>query len=244
MILNGNMDVLNEREAAADFDQNTTDLQTMTLQSFRKAMAVSFDKGTVRRYDFPGPFRRLWHHRLDLCVRSRDRCYLPLHRAGQEGPCATSTVWIPASSLLLDDAVGSITGYDPEEAKELFIEAYNEAIEAGYITDSNGDGISDQIRPSFTPLSADNDFITKTLDYLNEKLAEVTAGTPFEGKIMFTKSPAYGNDWSTMLKSGMSGYLPGCWTGSKFDPVWPVRPVCEPPLTSMMPAGSMLPPWI
>ena len=67
-------------------------------------------------------------------------------------------------------------------------------------------------------LSSDSDFYTKTLDYLNEKLAEVTAGTPLDGKIMFTKSPAYGNDWSTMLKNGMSDTSLAGWTGSKFDP--------------------------
>ena len=53
----------------------------------------------------------------------------------------------------LDEAVDSITGYDPETAKELYTEAFNEAIEAGYITDADGDGISDQtVQIEYAPL--------------------------------------------------------------------------------------------
>ena len=44
LILNGNKSVLDEREAAADFDATVKDLQTMTLTSFRKAVAVTYDK--------------------------------------------------------------------------------------------------------------------------------------------------------------------------------------------------------
>ena len=44
MILNGYTDVINEREANKGFDTTKEDLQTMTLLSFRKAMAVTYDK--------------------------------------------------------------------------------------------------------------------------------------------------------------------------------------------------------
>ena len=217
LILNGNMDVLNEREAASDFDQNTTDLQTMTLQSFRKAMAVSFDRELFAATISPA---RSGGYGIVGMTYVYDPETGATYRSTEQAKQVLCDFYSVDTSKFasLDDAVASITGYDPEEAKELFTEAYNEAIEAGYITDSNGDGISDQTVTIVYTLSADNDFITKTLDYLNEKLAEVTAGTPFEGKIMFTKSPAYGNDWSTMLKSGMSDTCLAGWTGSKFDP--------------------------
>ena len=213
LILNGNMSAIEEREAASDFDQNTTDLQTMTLQSFRKAMAVTFDKelfaATISGgYGIIGS-TYVYDPETGATYRSTEQAKKVL--------CDFYSV-DTSKFASLDDAVASITGYDPEEAKELFTEAYKEAIEAGYITDSNGDGISDQTVTIVYTLSTDSDFYTKTLDYLNEKLAEVTAGTPFEGKIMFTKSPAYGNDWSTMLKNGMSDTSLAGWTGSKFDP--------------------------
>ena len=217
LILNGNMDVINEREAASDFDQNTTDLQTMTLQSFRKAMAVTFDKELFAATISPA---RSGGYGIIGSTYVYDPETGATYRSTEQAKKVLCDFYSVDTSKFasLDDAVASITGYDPEEAKELFTEAYKEAIEAGYITDSNGDGISDQTVTIVYTLSTDSDFYTKTLDYLNEKLAEVTAGTPFEGKIMFTKSPAYGNDWNTMLKSGMSDTCLAGWNGSKFDP--------------------------
>ncbi len=44
----------------------------------------------------------------------------------------------------LDEAADSITGYDPVKAKELYNQAFKDAIDAGFITDKNGDGKSDQ----------------------------------------------------------------------------------------------------
>lgn len=217
LILNGNMSAIEEREAASDFDQNATDLQTMTLQSFRKAMAVTFDKELFAATISPA---RSGGYGIIGSTYVYDPETGATYRSTEQAKKVLCDFYSVDTSKFasLDDAVASITGYDPEEAKELFTEAYKEAIEAGYITDSNGDGISDQTVTIVYSLSTDSDFYTKTLDYLNEKLAEVTAGTPFEGKIMFTKSPAYGNDWSTMLKNGMSDAGLAGWTGSKFDP--------------------------
>ena len=44
LILNGHAESIANREAAADFDKATTDLETMMLKSFRSAVAVTYDK--------------------------------------------------------------------------------------------------------------------------------------------------------------------------------------------------------
>ena len=49
-------------------------------------------------------------------------------------------------------------------------------------------------------------------------MAEVTVGTPFEGKINFIKSAPYGNDWSKKLKAGLADTVLGGWSGSALDP--------------------------
>ena len=67
-------------------------------------------------------------------------------------------------------------------------------------------------------MSSDSDFMTKTINYLNEKMAEVTVGTPFDGKITFVKSAPYGNDWSNKIKSGLSDTVLGGWSGSRMNP--------------------------
>ena len=118
----------------------------------------------------------------------------------------------------LDEAVESITGYDPETAKELYAQAFDEAIAAGYITDEDGDGISDQTVTIEYAISQDSDFMTTTIDYLNEKMAEVTEGTPFEGKVQFTKSAPYENEWSNRIRAGMSDTVLAGWAGSTFNP--------------------------
>ena len=60
--------------------------------------------------------------------------------------------------------------------------------------------------------------MTRTIDYLNEKSGEVTAGTPFEGKILFVKSAPYGGEWSNKIKQGLADTVLGGWSGSALDP--------------------------
>ncbi len=216
LILNGNMDVLNEREAASDFDQTTTDLQTMTLRpSGRLSQLPSIRNCSPLRFPRPVP--------AATASSARPMCTIPrpatptAHRAGQAGPVRLLLRGYHQVANL-DEAVASITGYDPEAAKELFTEAFNEALEKGYITDKDGDGVSDQVVTIEYCMSADSDFMTKTIDYLNEKMNEVTEGTPFAGKVQFVKSAPYGNDWSNKIKSGLSDTVLAGWTGSKMNP--------------------------
>ena len=217
LILNGYKDAISGREAAADFDTATTDLQTMTLTSFRKAVAVTYDKELFASTVSParsggyGIIGTAYVYDPDTGSMYRDT------EQAKQVLCDFYSVDV-SQYASLDEAVDSITGYDPETAKELYTEAFNEAIEAGYITDADGDGISDQTVQIEYALSADSDFMTKTVDYLNEKMAEVTAGTPFDGKIKFVKSAPYGNDWSNKIKQGLSDTVLAGWSGSRLNP--------------------------
>ena len=89
---------------------------------------------------------------------------------------------------------------------------------AGFITDADGDGVCDQTIKLEYSLSSDSDFMTRTIDYLNEKSAEVTEGTPFAGKILFVKSAPYGTEWSNKIKQGLADTVLGGWSGSALDP--------------------------
>ena len=217
LILNGYKDAINNREAASDFDQKTTDLQTMTLLSFRKAVAVTYDKELFAATISParsGAYgiignTYIYDPEIGATYRSTDQAKQVL--------CDFYSV-DTSKYANLDEAVASITGYDPEAAKELYKQAFDEAIAAGYITDEDGDGISDQTVTIEYCMSVDSDFMTKTVDYLNEKMAEVTTGTPFAGKVKFVKSAPYGNDWNTKIKNGLSDTVLAGWTGSKMNP--------------------------
>lgn len=217
LIFNGYKDAINEREAAADFDTTKYDLETMTLTSFRKAFAVTYDKELFAATISParsggyGLIGAAYLYDPETGARYRDT------DQAKKALCDFYSVDVSAYASL-DEAVNSITGYDPVAVKELFAQAYNEAIEAGYITDTDGDGKSDQIVRIEYCSSATSDFMVKTIAYLNEKLSEVTVGTPFEGKIEIYESAPYGTDWSNKIKSGLSDVVLGGWSGSALNP--------------------------
>ena len=216
-IFNGYMDAIKDREAAADFDTTKYDLETMTLLSFRKAVAVTYDKEALCTAVSParsggyGLFGTSYIYDPDTGARYRDT------DQAKKALCDFYSVDVSKFDSL-DEAAASITGYDPVTAKQLYTQAYNEAIEAGYITDTDGDGKSDQAIEIIYASSATSSFITKTLDYLNVKMAEVLVGTPFEGKISFKESAPMGNDWSKNLKAGLADTCLAGWQGSALNP--------------------------
>jgi len=214
-IFNGYMDAIEDREEA--LDTTKYDLQTMTLTSFRKAVAVTYDKEALCTAVSParsggyGLIGDAYIYDPETGARYRDT------EQAKKALCEFYSV-NPDDFDSLDEAVDSITGYDPVKAKELYTQAFNDAIAEGYITDTNNDGKSDQTVQITYAASDVTDFINKTIDYLNEKMNEVTAGTPFEGKIAFVASAPLGDEWSNKLKAGLADTVLGGWSGSALDP--------------------------
>ncbi len=216
-IFNGYKAAIDNREANEGFDTSKYDLQTMTLKSFRKAIAVSYDKELMASTISParsGGYGLIGNNYIydpENAAKYRDTDY------AKQALCDFYSVDV-SKFKSLDEAAASITGYDPVAAKELFKEAFDEAIAAGYITDNDNDGKSDQIVSIEYCSSQTNDFMTKTVAYLNEKIQEVTKDTPFEGKIEFVLSAPYGTAWSDKIKSGMSDVVLAGWSGSALNP--------------------------
>ncbi len=217
LILNGHQNAIAQREAAEDFDQATTDLQCLTLKTFKQAMALSYDKELFASTVSPsrsggyGLIGTTYIYDPETGARYRDT------DQAKQALCDFYAVDVSKYESL-DAAVASITGYDVEGARGFFKQAFDEAIEKGYITDADGDGKSDQTVRIEYCLSADSDFMTTTINYLNSALAEVLKTTPFEGKIEFYKSAEYGNDWFDKIASGMSDTVLGGWSGSALNP--------------------------
>lgn len=217
LILNGYLEAIQSREAAADFDKTQYDLETMTVLEFRKAVALTYDKDLFAATVSParsGGYgiignAYVWDVDTGALYRDTDQA--------KQALCNAYSVDV-SEYASLDEAAASITGYDPEQAKVFYGEAFTKALEAGYITDEDGDGISDQTVRIEYCISVDNDFMTQTIDYLNEKMAEVTAGTPFEGKVQFVKSAPYGNEWSDRIREGLSDTVLAGWQGVVLNP--------------------------
>ena len=214
-IFNGYLSVIQEREAAADFDQTKNDLETLTLQSFRRAVAVSYDKELLCATISPA-------RSGGYGIIGKGYIYDPDTGAEYRNTDVARQVLCDFYSVdtskfaNLEEAVASITGYDPVAAKELYQEAFKEALEKGYITSADGKTCDQEIKITYSA-STISDFITKTMNYLNEKMAEATEGTPFEGKITF-EAIAFNNDWSNKIRSGQADTVLGGWNGSLLNP--------------------------
>ena len=217
LLLNGHKEAIATREAADDFDQATQDLETITLTSFHRAMGLCFDKAlycdTLRPAQSPGFGLISDAYIYDAETGSTYR------GSNQAKQVLCDVYGVDASKFAnLDDAVASITGFDPVAAKDWFQKAYDEAIAAGFITDADGDGKSDQAITLTYSASNVSDNLTKMLDYLTDKCNEVTVGTPFEGKISFVASAPLGNAWADELMAGLQDTCLAGWNGSALNP--------------------------
>ncbi len=218
LILNGNMQAITERENAADFDKSKNDLEMLTNTAFHQAIGLAYDKDDFAATISPARSGA-------LAIIGSGYIYDPDTGAQYRDTDVAKQVLcdfygVDTSKFAsLDEAVDSITGYDPEQAKVYFAQAFAEGVEAGYITDADGDGKCDQtVAIEYCMSSEANDFMTQTIKYLNDKIAEVTVGTPFEGKIEFYMSAPYGDDWSDKIREGQSDTVLGGWNGSTLNP--------------------------
>lgn len=218
IILNGNMPAIQKREAASDFDKSKNDLEMLTLTSFHRAMGLTYDKAQYVEARSPsdspafGLIGNAYIYDPNTGAKYRD--------TDQAKQVLCDVYGVDTSKFAsLDDAVASITGYDPVAAKEWYQKAYEEGLEKGYITDADGDGKCDQMISIMYAVSGSiTDKLTQTLDYLTDKANEVTAGTPFEGKIEFVPSAPLGNAWADNIKGGLADTVMAGWSGSAMNP--------------------------
>ena len=226
-ILNGHLEAIQEREAKETFDQFRYDLETLTVLDFRKAVAVTFDKEALCKAVSPedtsgyGLFGDAFIYNPETGARYRDT------DAAKLALCSFYSVDVSKYSSL-DEAVDSITGYDPVKAKELYTSAFHKALELGYITDRNGDGKSDQTIEISYAISAQSKFNDNLIKYLKEIMNEVTSGTPFEGKIEFIKTAPLGNDWSNKIKNGQADTVLAGWQGYVLNPYGTIEVYVDP----------------
>lgn len=214
------MDVIAQRESAADFDKTKYDLETLSLTSFHRALGLCYDKQAYCDEFSPsqspafGLISNAYIYDVDTGSKYRDT------DAAKQVLCDVYGV-DTSKYATLDDAVNSITGYDPEGAKEWFKTAYKEAIDAGYITDSDNDGICDQtikITMVNGTTSEASDKSKRMLKWMTEKANEAAEGTGFAGKIEFVTSAPVGDEWSDQIRGGLKDMVMAGWNGSALNP--------------------------
>lgn len=217
LALNGNIEAITERENAESFDKASKDLQILTNLAFRKAMRFGLNRDELASVIDPGYTAALgligdaFISQMNTGVKYRD--------SDQAKKVLCDFYGIDTSKFAnLDEAVVSIQTSDPELAKSYLAQAFEEGLEAGYINDADSDGVCDQTIEIEYAMSADSVNFTAMLEHLNKKLNELTAGTPFAGKIAIVKSMPYGNEWEDMLRNGQSDFVIEGRSGSLLDP--------------------------
>ena len=218
LLFNGYDSVIQEREAADDFDQATTDLEMQMNNTFRRAVAVAIDRELLAATCSPSRSGGYGFLGTTYIYDPETAAYYRDTVQAKKALCSFYSIDVKDFNGDYDAAVASITGYDPVTAAELFTQAYNEGIEAGYITDADGDGICDQTITMVYALSAEAELYDKLLAFLNESFDKATEGTPLYQKIRIVKSAPLGNAWSDNLRNGIYDTQLAGWSGGVLDP--------------------------
>ncbi len=110
----------------------------------------------------------------------------------------------------LDEAADSITGYNLEEARKLLTQAYNDALAAGDIKET------DKVLFTFGT-SAINEVVQRRVDFLRNSFQELAKTTPLEGRID-VELKDFSASWANDFRSGAYDICLGGWNGAAWDP--------------------------
>ena len=110
----------------------------------------------------------------------------------------------------LDDAVDSITGYNLELARELLTTAYNAALEAGDIKET------DTVKLTFGTGSI-TEAVTRQFNFIADSWKKLAETTPLEGRIEL-EIQDFSDAWANDFRAGKYDVCMGGWTGAAWDP--------------------------
>ncbi len=110
----------------------------------------------------------------------------------------------------LDDAVDAITGYNLELARELLTKAYNEALAAGDIKET------DVVKLTFGTGSI-TESVTRQYNFIADAWKKLAETTPLEGRIEL-EIQDFSDAWANDFRAGKYDVCMGGWTGAAWDP--------------------------
>lgn len=110
----------------------------------------------------------------------------------------------------LDEAADSITGYNLEEARRLVTQAYNDALEAGDIKET------DKVLLT-VGTSTINEVVQRRFDYRKNAYQELVKTTPLEGRLDL-ELKEFSTSWADDFRAGAYDICDGGWSGAAWDP--------------------------
>ena len=225
LAMNPDMDVLTEMQEVTKpknegYEVNKT---VLTVTEFRQALSYSIDREAFNLQLSPtsGIAKALLSEMIVADPLSGTS-----YRATEEAKDAILEFWGLDDQVgegkrfaTKEDAIASITGYDPEGAKELFKEAYNKAVEQELISAEALASGKWEVQICIG-IPSDVDYYNDGAAFFETCWTEAVKGTPFEGHLTFIKSQELGStSFGKFLREGQVDLLFGVgYGGSMFDP--------------------------
>lgn len=193
----------------------------LTIKEFRQALSFAIDRAAYElALDPTGSVAKALYGNMIISDPDNGTAYRTTDAAKQ----AIVEFWGLADEIgegkeyaTIDEAIASITGYDPAGAKEYFTAAYNQAVELGYIDPNTDWEVQIMIGQ---PGSGGVAYYNDGYEFLSKAWTDAVVGTPLEGRLTFKQSAPLGSTgFSAYLKSNEVNVLFGVgWTGSALDP--------------------------
>lgn len=199
---------------------NSVNKTVLTLKAFRQAMSFAIDREAYELALDPtgSPAKALFGN---MIISDPDNG--TAYRTTDEAKKVIVDFWGLTDQIgegkeyaTMDEAIESITGFDPTGAKALFTQAYEEAVEQGMIDTTKNWEVQIVIgQPGNGGVAYYND----GYEFLKKAWLEALKGTPFENHITITQSAPLGNNYPEALQANQIDVLFGVgWTGSALDP--------------------------
>ena len=213
MVFNPDMDALTTSQQAAGENINKT---ILTVKAFREGMALGMNRAEFILATAPAgtPAFGLFstQHIVDPDAGTG-------YRTTEIAKQTLAEFWGVAGDIgegklyeTLDEAVDSLTGYNPELAKQKFQQAYDEAIAAGIMDEDDVIEICIGL-PSTSPT------YTNGYEFIVNNYTELVKGTNMEGKLTFTRDDTIADNFAGSLKSNQVDMLFYVgWSGMELNP--------------------------
>lgn len=199
---NGNRDELSLRS------KDGINKMLLLYKDFRKAVSLSIDRAELCQQAYPsdsaayGLFNDLYIYNVET---------QEIYRESDEAKQALCDVYDT-------DDYESLSDYNVDEAKELFEKAYQEALEAGDIDET--DKVVLQLN-----VTEINDTNTKACNFFNDAVQSAVKGTSLEGRISIELLKVE-DDYAAML-NGTADIIFSSWMGNESNPYALMQYYCE-----------------
>lgn len=224
LVMNPDMETLEglQKSAAPVNAGNSVNKTVLTIEAFRKALSFSLDRQSFNQQ--LSPTSGIAKSLLSSMIIADPESGLS-YRATEEGKDAILAFWGLADQVgegkefaTKDEAIASITGYDPTGAKDLFKQAYDEAVEKGLLKAEQIASGKWEVQITVGQPAAAG-FYVNGYEFLKANWTEAVKGTPFEGHLTFTASEPLGDAFGDALRECRVDMLFGVgYGGDMFDP--------------------------